>query len=106
VCRLPLWAVVGKVVIPSRKLRAQDHLGQAVYGFVQHVDSERVVIEVWRQSRKSGMKHKATYILWFKHIFDRDHPLTWHPDDWRPQSETLPGGGHSQLSLPGVDTGL
>ena len=104
-CRLPLWAVVGSTVTPSRRLRGKDDLDRGVYGVVQDVDSERVIISIWKR-KKAGPEHIATYVLRFKDMFDQENPLAWHPDDWRFVMEKPCQGESSQLSLPGVDVGL
>jgi hypothetical protein len=101
----PTWAVVGQVVLPSRKLRIRDDLGIMVRGVVLRVDPDKIFIHVWKwkKSKPIGYQHITTYFLRFADILDTDSPSHWHPDEWQPATEPTPEHKIDQLRLPGVD---
>ena len=103
--QLPSWAVIGRIVVPSRRLKTWDNLGRSVYGFVSYVDDERVHIEIWKKGRKITLQHTATYVLRWKDMLNPEGPAFWHPDDWKPEPDGFSAREDAQLGLPGVDSG-
>ena len=103
--RLPSWAVIGRIVVPSRRLKTWDKLGRTVYGLVTLVDAEKVHIEIWKKGRKAVLQHTVTYVLRWKDVYDPEGSSFWHPDDWKAEPDSF-SREDAQLGLPGVDSGL